>query len=234
MTKKLFVGIIVSCIFLCCIGCSADTSKDKKDQTAVNNQNNDGFGDETSDVPYVLAFDSFEQIAALKNMLEEDENTVADYLNSNNYSMNGLTSKRDIGELFNDIGDLNMLHLDPASGYDLGGISYYVSYNYIMSTYKNGSDMVRFICYIGNSNETTAWNSADVHETEIVSNFSIGNKTIGLHNVDDENSPFALAGSIETTNSQIAMFFTDDNEETIRNRIGENIVSSTLLDLIEK
>lgn len=234
MTKKLFVGIIVFSIVLCCLGCYFDNEKDLRVQSADNVQTNEVADHGTSDVPYVLVFDSFEQIGTLKNMIEEDENTVIGYLNSNNYSMNGITSKRDIVELFNDIGDLCMLHLDSISGYDLVSISYYVSYNYVMSTYKNGNDIVRFICYIGNSKETTAWNGASVHETEIVSSFNIENKKFDLHNVDDENSPFALAGSIGTSNSQITILFSDNNEEIIRNKIGGNIVSSTLLELIEK
>lgn len=232
--KKSFVEIIVLCIFLCCLGCFSDNRKDTKVQSADKMQANGDFDCETPDVPYVVSFDSLEQIKTLKNMLKEDDKMVVDYLNSNNYSMNGITSKRDIGELFHEIGDLCMLHLDATSGYELANVSYYVSYHYIMSTYKNGSDMVRLICYIGNSDEKNGWNRTGVHETDIVSNISIGNKEIGLHHVKDENSPFTFASNIETTNSQISILFSEDNEETIRNKIGEYIVSSTLLELLEK
>lgn len=236
--KKLFAGSIVLCTLLCCIGCSTDNTRDTTGQINDSIRTTVDSGNEISGVPFILTFDSFGQIAELKNMLEEDENTVADYLESKDrscyYSMNGILSKHDIVELFNDIGDLSMLHLDPASGYDLVNITYYLDYNYVMSTYEKGSEIVRFTCYISNSDETTTSNSGSIFKTDIVGNFSIGNKEIDLHKVEDVNSRFALASSIETTNSLITILFSDDNEETIRNIIGENMVSSTLLDLIGK
>lgn len=226
--KKLCALLVVLCVLIGCVGCAVN-----EPGTDKNELSNNSFTDSTSpkdshDVPFILYFDSFEHISELKSMLEEDESTVDEYLRDNQYYMNGLKSKNDINGLFDDIGDLNMLHLDSASGYSLAGITYYVSYGYIMSTYKNDNDIVRFICYINNGNLEDNISEPAELKTAVIGNMSIGNKTLGLHSVDDEKSQFALASSIETENSQITLLFTEDNDDVIQAVIGDNVVEAPL------
>jgi len=189
---------------------------------------------ENHDVPLILYFDSFESIGELKSMLEKDDDTVNEYLKSNQYHMNGLKSKEDIDKLFKDIDNLNMLHLDSASGYTLAGISYYVSYNYIMSTYRNETDIVRFICYIDDPGVVDSKSETGEFKTDVIGNISIGNNTFELYCVDDESSLFALASSVETDNSQITVLFSEDNKDIIQGIIGENIIFAPLLNFVGK
>jgi len=88
----------------------------KKESPAKENPGSEGV-----EPPDILNLDSFEKIAKLKGMLEEEDDVVIDYLDSNNYSMNGLASKIDIAAFFDHVGDLNMFHMDPSSGYNLTG-----------------------------------------------------------------------------------------------------------------
>ena len=143
MKNKLFI-IVLLCILLCCAGCSADHPNGdmsdlhvdgmlNDDQAPMSGSQTDG---EHHDVPEVLSFASYDQIAELNSIVTQDEETVSEYLDQKGFSMNGLSTKSDVVELFERIGNLNMLHLDSSSGYELKSILYYVTYDYIMSTYK--------------------------------------------------------------------------------------------------
>ena len=209
MKNKLFI-IILLCILLCCAGCSADHPNGdmsdlhvdgmlNDDQAPMSGSQTDG---EHHDVPEVLSFASFDQIAELNSIVTQDEETVSEYLDQKGFSINGLSTKSDVVELFERIGNLNMLYLNRSSGYELVNISYYVTYDYIMSTYKSGDDIVRFICYVGSGDELTSSNIGNI-ESDLVGTFSIGATSVGLYNVMETNSPYALSGRVETTNSRI-------------------------------
>ena len=188
---------------------------------------------ETAEPPCILNFESFEKIAELRSMLEEEADTVADYLDSNNYSMNGLSSKEEIAGLFNEIGDLMMFHMDPSSGYGVVSVIYYPEYEYILSTYSNDrySDTLRFVCYMGTSNEGDTMNPAEGAETA-VNTLRIGDEEVALYKVEESGS-HKLAGRAATGNSRITILLFDDNEEAIRNEIEGHIVTATLLELVE-
>lgn len=178
----------------------------------------------------MLLFDSFEQIAELYSIAAQDEETVTAYLDQKGFSMNSLSTKSDVVELFERISDLNMLHLDSSSGYELKSILYYVTYDYIMSTYKSGDDIVRFICYVGSGDELTSSNIGNI-ESDLVGTFSIGATSVGLYNVMETNSPYALSGRVETTNSRITILLSENDGVKV-DSIGTNIVLSKLMDLI--
>lgn len=237
--KKNIAIIMLFSVLLCCIGCFAHTSGTtvpdqfnsvlSESETPITDSHTD---DEHHEVPFILAFNSFNELAELKNMLVEDEEIIVDYLDDKGFSMNGLSTKNDVVELFERIGDLSMLHLDVSSGYELVGVSYYVTYDYLLSTYKNGEEIVRFICYIGTVGEMNS-SSVGSLSTESIGTFSVGDNTVGLHSVEETNSPFALSGNIKTANSQITILLSENDEATIRNSISVNIISSTLMHLIE-
>lgn len=184
-------------------------------------------GSEGVEPPEILNLDSFEKIAELKSMLEEEDNVVIDYLDSNNYSMNGLASKSDIAALFNHVGDLNMFHMDPSSGYNLTSILYYpeLDYDYFMSIYANGSNRILFRCFVDTSD------GVYVPEADAVSILSIGDKKVAFYELEDEGA-YAFVGRTETANSWITIMISDDDEEKIRNTIEGNIVCLTLNELI--
>jgi len=237
MKNKLFI-IVLLCILLCCAGCSADHPNGdmsdlhvdgmlNDDQAPMSGSQTDG---EHHDVPEVLSFASFDQIAELNSIVTQDEETVSEYLDQKGFSINGLSTKSDVVELFERIGNLNMLYLNRSSGYELVNISYYVTYDYIMSTYKSGDDIVRFICYVGSGDELTSSNIGNI-ESDLVGTFSIGATSVGLYNVMETNSPYALSGRVETTNSRITILLSENDGVKI-DSIGTNIVLSKLMDLI--
>lgn len=237
MKNKLFI-IVLLCILLCCAGCSADhlggdvsdlhvDGMLNDDQAPMSGSQTDG---EHHDVPEVLSFASFDQIAELNSIVTQDEETVSEYLDQKGFSINGLSTKSDVVELFERIGNLNMLYLNRSSGYELVNISYYVTYDYIMSTYKSGDDIVRFICYVGSGDELTSSNIGNI-ESDLVGTFSIGATSVGLYNVMETNSPYALSGRVETTNSRITILLSENDGVKI-DSIGTNIVLSKLMDLI--
>lgn len=237
MKNKLFI-IILLCILLCCAGCSADHPNGdmsdlhvdgmlNDDQAPMSGSQTDG---EHHDVPEVLSFASFDQIAELNSIVTQDEETVSEYLDQKGFSINGLSTKSDVVELFERIGNLNMLYLNRSSGYELVNISYYVTYDYIMSTYKSGDDIVRFICYVGSGDELTSSNIGNI-ESDLVGTFSIGATSVGLYNVMETNSPYALSGRVETTNSRITILLSENDGVKV-DSIGTNIVLSKLMDLI--
>ena len=237
MKNKLFI-IVLLCILLCCAGCSADhLGGDVSDLhvdpvTNVDRASTSGSQPDGSppEPPEMLLFDSFEQIAELYSIAAQDEETVTAYLDQKGFSMNSLSTKSDVVELFERTGDLNMLHLDSSSGYELKSILYYVTYDYIMSTYKSGDDIVRFICYVGSGDELTSSNIGNI-ESDLVGTFSIGATSVGLYNVMETNSPYALSGRVETTNSRITILLSENDGVKI-DSIGTNIVLSKLMDLI--
>ena len=231
--KKLLVSIVVLCSILRFAGYSKDSRSDVASLTATSVPTKESTENEAEEPPEILNLESFEKIAELKSMLEEEEDAVSGYLDSNNYSMNGLSSKEDITELFNEIGDLTMFHMDDDSGYRVAGILYYPEYKYILSTYSNGrhSDTLRFVCYIGASDKRDTANPAEGAETAVTF-LRIGDEEVALYKVEESGS-YELTGGTETKNSQITILLFDDNEETIRNAIQGHIVTATFLELVE-
>ena len=237
MKNKLFI-IVLLCILLCCAGCSADhlggDVSDLHVDPVMNVDRASTSGSQTDgsppEPPEMLLFASFDQIAELNSIVTQDEETVSEYLDQKGFSINGLSTKSDVVELFERIGNLNMLYLNRSSGYELVNISYYVTYDYIMSTYKSGDDIVRFICYVGSGDELTSSNIGNI-ESDLVGTFSIGATSVGLYNVMETNSPYALSGRVETTNSRITILLSENDGVKI-DSIGTNIVLSKLMDLI--
>lgn len=237
MKNKLFI-IVLLCILLCCAGCSADhlggDVSDLHVDPVMNVDRASTSGSQTDgsppEPPEMLLFASFDQIAELNSIVTQDEETVSEYLDQKGFSINGLSTKSDVVELFERIGNLNMLYLNRSSGYELVNISYYVTYDYIMSTYKSGDDIVRFICYVGSGDELTSSNIGNI-ESDLVGTFSIGATSVGLYNVMETNSPYALSGRVETTNSRITILLSENDGVKV-DSIGTNIVLSKLMDLI--
>ena len=185
---------------------------------------------EHHDVPEVLSFASFDQIAELNSIVTQDEETVSEYLDQKGFSINGLSTKSDVVELFERIGNLNMLYLNRSSGYELKSILYYVTYGYIMSTYTCGDDMVRFRCYIGAGDEPAS-SDIDNIESNFEGTLTIGTTSVGLRSVAETSTPYALIGIFKTTNSRITILLSENDGVKV-DSIGTNIVLSKLMDLI--
>lgn len=228
MKNKLFI-IILLCILLCCAGCSADHPNGDMSDLHVDGMLNDGqapmSGSQTDgehhDVPEVLSFASFDQIAELNSIVTQDEETVSEYLDQKGFFINGLSTKSDVVELFERIGNLNMLYLNRSSGYELKSILYYVTYGYIMSTYTCGDDMVRFRCYIGAGDEPAS-SDIDNIESNFEGTLTIGTTSVGLRSVAETSTPYALIGIFKTTNSRITILLSENDGVKV-DSIGTNI-----------
>lgn len=214
--------LVLLCVVLSFVSCN------RNDNIVTYSADTKAPENEAVEPPLILNFESFEKLAELKGMLEEEEDIVAEYLDSNNYSMNGLSSKSDIAAFFDHVGDLNMFHMAPSSGYNATYIVYYpeCDYDYFMSIYSNGHDRVLFRCYVDTSD------GVSVSEAYAVSTLCIGEKKVALYESEDEGV-YALVGRTETANSLITIMVSDDDEEIIRNTIEGNIVCMTVSELIE-
>ncbi len=203
--------------------------KEDIDLTDENSPVKDNSENEGVEPPEILNLASFEKIAELKSMLEEEEDTVADYLDSNNYRMNGLASKSDIAAFFDHVGDLKMFHMVPSSGYNLTSILYYPEhdYDFFMAVYSNGSERILFRCFVDTSD------GVYVPEEDAVSTLSMGDKKVAFYEIEDE-AAYAFVGWTETVNSLITIMISEDDEEIIRNTIEGYIVSATFLELVEE
>ncbi len=112
--KKIITIAMVFCVLLCCIGCSSrnsgevvsnppeDNTSSESNTPITDSQSEDSYQpyDSTIEPPHILVFDSFEQMAELQKMLDEDDEIIYEYLRSKNYVMNGLSSKNDVVEFF--------------------------------------------------------------------------------------------------------------------------------------
>ena len=242
--RKLFICILcfgVICLAACSEGeieKSRQNTENQQSSISENNVNTDDDNAETRndlpyEAPYVLTFASFDEIAELREIVNKNKEEIESYLDSNGFSMNGVTSKEDVNNLFDQIGDLNMLHLDDASGYKLVGISYYVSYGYIMSTYSNGNDTVRFICYIDDGEISTDNNNMNTNSAT-AEKLTISGNVVSLYKIEDKDSPFELSGRFKTSNSNITILFSNQVEmNVVVEDIGANVVVSTFRDLIK-
>lgn len=199
---------------------------DQTDESGPVKENPENEGGEP---PEILNLASFEKIAELKSMLEEEDEVVIDYLDSNHYSMNGLASKSDIAAFFDHVGELTMFHMDPSSGYSLTSILYYPEhdYDFFMAVYSNGSERILFRCFVDTSD------GVYVPEEDAVSTLSMGDKKVAFYEIEDE-AAYAFVGWTETANSLITIMISEDDEEKMRNTIEGHIVSATFLELVEE
>jgi len=161
-------------------------------------------------------------------MLDKDDATVEEYLNSR-YFMTGLDSKEDIIQMFEYIGGLNMLHLDPSSGYKLVWLDYCVDYNYIDYGYQSETDQVRLICYIDPSETFDRVDNAD-----IIFTLTFADIPFKFVAIQDEQYRFKVQTHIKTENSGIKIQFTEDDGSVIENSLKGKLIFATLNELIEK
>lgn len=246
--KKRFLPILILCFALICsAACSVTGGKDGEqsgtasltpDAVGVSGDTGTARDDLTHEVPYVLRFDSFGKIAELREIADKSSDEIEKYLDSSGYNMNGLSSKEDIADFFNKTAALNMLHLNETSGYKLDEISYYADYGYVMSTYSSGGDIVRFICYIEGENKAdeSLKNSDKKDEGSAeAGKITVCGDTVPLFKVEEKDTPFALFGGLDTSNSHITVLLSDKaqaNEEG--DNIGLYIIAASLENLIKQ
>ena len=186
-------------------------------------------GTQPTPPPRILYFRSLENVRELKSMLDKDDATVKEYLRNTRYYMNGLRSKEDVIQMFEYIGNLNMLHLDPSSGYKLVWLDYCVDYNYIDYCYASETDQVRLICYIDPSEDF-----GSVDDADIIFTLTFADVSFKFVTIQDEQYRFKVKARIKTENSGILIEFTEDDGSVIENSLKGKLIFATLNELIEK
>ena len=230
MRKKPYVFLLICVIMIFLTACKSSSIE------PLNGVVNENIGGENTphDPPRVLSFASFEEIGELKNISNQHEDVILKYLNSHNFTMNGLTSEEDVITLFDHISDLEMLHLENSSAYRVTNISYYVDYGYIMTTYRNDKNMVRFICYIEKDGGSVV-NSAHIDKENATitraGELTVADTLVPLYETNLPDSPFGLTGVLDTPNSQITILLSSHKDSDAK-KIEENLVQVTLDELI--
>jgi len=184
-----------------------------------------------SSPPPTLYFRSFDEVRELKSMLGEDDATLETYLRSKDYYMNGLRSKENINHFFDTVGSIDIMLLDPATGYEMRHFSYTHNSTIAVFIYHNGTDMVRFVHYINND---AAYNVATDVKTGVTFTVKTGGKTVELYVTGNEGDMFRSLGIIKGTNAKAIIHITEDDETVVKSIFEEMATFTTLNELIEK
>ena len=225
--KRLFL-LLLLCLTLCFSSCARIDNEVERMDTSSIVENNSSYL-QPPPMPYTLRFNSFEEVAELKNIVNQNEIDVKKYLNDKNFAMNGVCSTEDVKKLFETIGNVNMLHLTEASAYKLVNVIYYVDYGYIMTTYTKDSATIRLLCYLN------IVNNEEPSSELLVDTLSVSNKTMNVYKVTDEESPYTLKGHLLTNNSLVRMLIIESEEEhNLLENIKDHIILAALSSLISE
>ena len=229
--KRMLVLLLI-CLTVSFSACSSfNNNRTTSNELSATSMNESATPDiDKSEPPYTLRFNSFEEIAALKNIVNQNEEVVKNYLADKEYDMNGnIVSTEDIKALFDRIGDINMLHITKDSGYELVEVIYYIDYGYILTTYRQEKSLIRFYCYLESDNyEETSSDS-------LVDTLLISEKTMNIYKVKDELSSNILKGRIRTNNSVINMCIIEsEDEDYLLEEVKSNIILAPLSNLVKE
>lgn len=217
MKKIILITLVMSiCLFL--VSCSASNSAGSNSTGSV-------------EPPHRLYFDSFEKIAELKDILSKDESEVYEYLKENNYHMNRLSSKSDIYNFFNSVGNLNMLHLDSSSGYYLSTVQYSWDMKKLLFAYKNKDKKIEIYCYVDSEGTVASKFAESTQEFEVADKMDFGGEELILYHRSGE-SKISFRSCITTSNSLIDVWFYDDDKTAVKEVIEKYAISTTLNELI--
>ena len=177
--------------------------------------------------PATIYFRSLDEVRELKSMLEEDEDTVETYLRSsgNSYAMNGLSSKDDINQFFDTVGNLKLLFLDSSFNYSLY-ISYIPSWNLIRINYgEDGWMVIRLTYYIHSDTDFSAQSPAFT--------MRVGDKEIGLSHLTT-NSRSSFIGFFPFENGRMKLEICRHDADLVKSTFDGKFIITTLNELIEK
>ena len=177
--------------------------------------------------PATIYFRSLDEVRELKSMLEEDDATVETYLRSsgNSYAMNGLSSKDDINQFFDTVGNLKLLFLDSSFNYSLY-ISYIPSQDIVSMTYGEDGWLVVWIVHTIHS-DTVAITQ------DPVLTMRVGDKEIGLSHLTT-NSRSSFIGFFPFENGSMKLEICRHDADAAKSTFDGKFIITTLNELIEK
>lgn len=197
-----------------------ETEMNVGSEVATDNQNG-----EYSEPPHMLLFDSYDQVIELRNLMNEsDEEVVLQYLIAHNYEMNGLSSKEDIANFFDKIGEMEIPYFEADSEWTFGAMLYEVESEELMITYCDGEQKTRFYCYLEEPDDFAKENSKHGEKEFIV---NAGKHKVDMYSVADDDNSHGVIGKFQTSNSYISIKFEGENN------INEDIKIAPLKEILE-
>ena len=195
-----------------------------KVETVLENQE-----DECVEPPRRLLFDSREEILALKELIDEtDETVILEYLSKKSYNVNGLNSREDIVHFFEKIETLEMPYFENNGAWKLEHVMYYVETDVLELVYSDGEEIIRFFGYWERPE-----NFSEEYSGENKVAINVGDKEVNLR-FSSEEKPWVI-GKIQTSNSYVTMRYqSKDKDKIVDKMTSVNIKIAPMEKIIEK
>lgn len=232
--KKVFILILCLCLMLCCTACvfNMETGTTKTPSDPTTEPTNDTIF--IDNMPYILRFDSFDELVELWELQDADEETVQAYLwdfESRNFLVNGLESKEDIVEMFDEIGGWKIPYIAQESGFQLKELSY--------SPNRGTMDIEYYTSFELKRNEFLLFSYSPNYDYtpkgEAVGNITIAGETVSLHDEPTFNNKYQLLGKVGTT-PRMTMYYSINYKtmDEIQHDVAQHITVMTLAELIQQ
>lgn len=231
--KKLLAYILLVCMILSLAACSPAT--DKQDEITDNNT----AGNFNSGAPRKVTFESIEELIELKEALEKDGEKLEKYFKEGFY-LTDFHSKQEIEDFFERIGNLPILHLEKASGYDLHHIAYSIDNSIVSTTYTNDDGYVKFEHYLPDSKSlknysVARWESSP--EPWVKEKITVFNKPVGFRIFEASKNPaiYRIVGFFDFSDLAVRLILSNNEKKDFNlEAIEANIVETTINKLIEQ
>ena len=228
MNNKIIIGLFVIICGLFLTACSKDNlaiNKEIKDSAL---ENTDVGGkefevelenvledqeDECVEPPRVLIIDTYEEIHALKDLIDEpDEMVVQEYLKKAYIIDNGLDTKADIIHFFEKIEEVEMPYFEINDAWKLKHVMYYPETVVVEVVYRDGEEIIRFF---GSWERPENFSEEYSGENKVAIN--AGDKEVNLR-FSSEEKPWVI-GKIQTSNSYVIMRYRAEDKERIEDKM---------------
>lgn len=235
MKKTLLIFLCV-CLTLCCTACAFNVETTPTEATLLPTQTDPTDDYVGKDIPTKIRFESFDELAEAWALQNADEATVQAYLAdwlSRTGLVNGLCTREDIVEIFDEIGSWDIPYLDPKSGMVLKELSYYPDkdWNKLDIVYSTNYEVIeenllRFT--IRYSDEE--W----VSSGEVAGNITLDGKTVTLYRYADDTGRYKLGGEVPGVTPRMSVRYSrkDKTMDEIQEQIAQYVTISPLRDIV--
>ena len=231
--KKLLVIFMVICIIFSFVSCAVNPKNTEQSDANLGNTTNENLASQSP--PPALNFSSVNDLVELKSMLEKSEEEVKKFLKEKNY-IDTLYTKKEIEMFFEEIGNLQILHLTEASGYNLVDIQYVEDYGTIDTVYLNDDGFIRLYRYLPDSRLLSGSDKTEPISRPIAKEkLTVLNQTLDFQIMNDDERGYRVCSTLKAFDSYVLLYLTDNAKKGFDlNAIEQNIVETTLNELIEE
>ncbi len=168
-------------------------------------------------------FDSFDEIAELRSVLNMSDEEAEKYLYDNSWALVQLFNKKNVSDLYKILDNLNVFYIDPSSGYKLTFFEFNPTTQYFDYMYADASNnRIRCFIYLDNYSERT------IDET-VEATLNVSNNEIKLYDCSGD-STFDSFGELYTDRSLMQIYFSDNSNAST---LSQYILLTTLSELIK-